>query len=154
MLKITRRDATFKMNVLKYLIRAVHATISMSWYLMERSADWVIGMNKKSRYRRTGRCNSCGKCCRLLAMEVPGYIMRNKILLNAVKSWHDHVLNFEFQGQTNSWLIYRCRYLNDSNRCSIYHFRHKLCRFYPRQSLYSHPALHSGCGFGYKTYIL
>jgi hypothetical protein len=76
--------------------------------------------------------------------------------------WHDWVLNFEFQGQSRSWLVYRCRYFVDSDensdasqnekslpRCRIHPFRHRLCRFYPRQRQFGHPKLHVDCGFSF-----
>ena len=33
--------------------------------------------------------------------------------------------------------------------CSIYMFRHRLCRFFPRQNLYGHPDLNPDCGFSF-----
>jgi hypothetical protein len=61
-------------------------------------------------------------------------------------------------------LVYRCGYFEDchseprvtpngeeshgpASYCRIYHFRHRLCRFYPRQRLYGHPKTHPECGF-------
>jgi Fe-S-cluster containining protein len=35
----------------------------------------------------------------------------------------------------------------ETSRCRIYPFRHRLCRFYPRQRLYGHPKTHPECGF-------
>jgi len=61
-------------------------------------------------------------------------------------------MNFYFIDEEEGWLVYRCRYYRESkdgkgDRCSIYPFRHRLCRFFPRRMLYGHPSLHEDCGF-------
>lgn len=142
--------------ILKLPFRIVNAVIAWWWYWMEIAADWLVSVFVKTEYLRKGSCNRCGKCCRLLALEMPERVARRAWLIKLISAFHDAVLNFELVGQDKRWLIYRCRYFIEgdkekglSPRCRIYHFRHRLCRFYPRQRLFGHPKLHPQCGFSF-----
>ncbi|MFH1654698.1 MAG: YkgJ family cysteine cluster protein [Pseudomonadota bacterium] len=136
---------------MKYILRALHAVISFLWYCFEAAADWVASASNTTEYVRSGKCLRCGRCCRLLALQVPDYVERHRFLLKAAKWWHDKVLNFEIQGEWKGWLAYRCRNFNEEKKgCGIYHFRHKLCRFYPRPDQFGHPNVHKECGYKFK----
>lgn len=136
---------------MKYILRSFHAIISFMWYCMEVSADFLTSASNTTQYVRRGKCNRCGNCCRLLALQVPDYVERFRVLSKAAKWWHDEVLNFEDQGEWKGWIAYRCRnYDEERHRCMIYHLRHKLCRFYPRLGQFGHPELHRECGYHFK----
>lgn len=136
-------------------LRVLNAVIAWWWYWMEFAADGVVGLFVKKEYVRTGSCNRCGRCCQLLAVEMPRWLAARDRLAYLVSRWHDLVLNFEFRGRTDRWLVYRCRYYRAASdesgpgRCSIHPFRPRLCRFYPRNGLYGHPKLHRACGFSF-----
>lgn len=150
--------------IVKLPLRVVNAVFAAWWYYMEIWADKCVRFFVKTKYVRKGKCNQCGKCCRLLALVLPKWVANKDFLVRIFNWWHDVVLNFEFQGRDGNWLIYKCRYfveegscrtidgvknLSPKGRCKIYPFRHKLCRLYPRQTLYTHPKLHPECGFAF-----
>lgn len=137
-------------TIIQFLVRALAFVIGLFFYYMETAADWLIGVPKKTQYIRTGSCKRCGRCCRLLALEMPAYIARRDLLVDLISRFHSFVLNFRYEGRDGRYLVYSCGYFDgdaSKPRCRIYHFRHRLCRFYPRQLLYGYPKTHPDCGF-------
>ena len=137
-------------KIIKFPVRLLVFMIGYFVYVMEAGADWVIGTKSKTEYIRQGKCNRCGRCCRLLALEVPRIFLKWKFLTRLLIAYHSLCLNFQSEGIDGNWLVYRCGYYQEdegAGRCRIYHFRHRLCRFYPTQRLYGHPKLHRECGF-------
>ncbi len=119
-------------------------------YWFESAADWLIGARGATEYVREGKCLRCGRCCRLLGIEMPGWLASKDRLVRFVVAWHSAALNFEFQGRVGNVLAYSCRYYReDEHICGRYPLRHRLCRFFPRQRLFGHPALHDECGFSF-----
>ena len=113
--------------LIKFPLRALNAIIGWWWYGMEVAADWLVSFFAKSEYVRKGRCNQCGRCCRLLAVEMPRWIARRDRIVYLLSRWHSAVLNFEFEGRDDRYLVYHCRYyLNDEQggHCRFYPFRH------------------------------
>lgn len=135
--------------IIKLPLRIVNAIVAWWWYWMEISADWLVSGIFKKEYIRKGKCNRCGKCCRLLALEMPARVAKRDWLVRCIGAFHSAVLNFELVGVDRRWLIYRCRYFDDSGvpRCRIHPFRHRLCRFYPHNRNRGHPKLYPECGF-------
>jgi len=133
-------------------IRVLVFLIGWLFYFLETSADWIIGVRGKTEYIRNGACNRCGRCCRLLALEVRETWLKRKWLKTILILIHSVFFNFEYQGQEKNWVVYRCRYLIDGEepRCQIYYFRHRICRFFPHADLFGHPKLHNDCGFWFK----
>ncbi len=130
-------------------LRIAAFAVGFFFYWMETGADWIIGVPNKTEFVRTGACKRCGRCCRLLALEMPMAIAKRDRLVDFLSWWHKVLFNFQFKGRDGKWLIYRCGYFADGERpgCRIYRFRHRLCRFYPKQPLYGHPKTHADCGF-------
>ncbi len=139
--------------IVKLPLRIVNAVIGWFFYWMETATDGVVGLFAKKEYRRKGSCKRCGRCCTLLALEMPDWISRRDRLVHLVNAWHDAVLNLEFKGRDGRWLIYSCRYYrkrpDGTAACAVYPFRHRLCRFYPHSNQYGHPKLHTECGFSF-----
>jgi Fe-S-cluster containining protein len=145
-------DMHIAFSILVFPLRVINFLFAFWWYWMERMADSIVFFFVKTEYVRKGKCNRCGRCCRLLAMEMPARVSSRDWLVWLVSKWHSAVLNFEIQGRDARWLVYRCRYYYEKDgkaACRIYHFRHRLCRFYPTQKLYGHPKLNPDCGFSF-----
>lgn len=100
----------------------------------------------KPEYVRQGACQGCGACCRTIGVIIPKFLCR-PWGIRYFAWWHGHRFNFEYLGHEGNMLVYTCRHLTDDNRCSIYRFRPRLCREFPRPQLWGHPDLHDGCGF-------
>ncbi len=139
-------------SILLFPLRLVVSLIGWFAYCMEVSADWFVGARGKTEYVREGACNNCGSCCRLVGLELPNAFLRREWIIKIVGLWHRAGLNFHQVGREDKWLMYRCGYYREENdgkcgHCSIYHFRHRLCRFFPRQNLYGYPLLYESCGY-------
>lgn len=139
-------------NILLFPLRLVVSLIGWFAYWMEVSADWFVGARGKTEYVREGACNNCGTCCRLVGLELPNFLSRREWVVKIVGLWHRAGLNFHQVGREDRWFMYRCGYYREENdgkcgHCSIYHFRHRLCRFFPRQNLYGYPLLYESCGY-------
>ena len=142
----------FVRSALLFPLRSAVFAVGFTSYWMEIAADFLVGASSISQYVRTGKCKRCGKCCAFLALEMPPAIAERPWLVKITNAWHDAALNFEPAGVFDNFLAYRCRYYRGEGadgRCSIYRFRHRLCRFFPRQHLYGKIDLSPDCGFGF-----
>ena len=137
-------------TIMLFPLRSAVSIIGLYAYWMETAADFVVGASSSTEYVRRGSCNRCGKCCQLLAVEMPGWLAKRPWMIRIVVSWHELVYNFEPRGIHEHLLVYSCRYYRDDRRgggCSIYPFRHRICRFFPKQHLYGKYDLGGDCGF-------
>lgn len=134
-------------------IRVAVFLIGIAAYWMEISADWIIGARVKTEYLRTGICARCGKCCQCLALRMPGWISSRPRIVQFYISWHRLAMNFRPISIEDRHLLYGCGYYRDGRGCSIHPFRHRICRFFPRQRLYGHPTLDPECGYGFQKRI-
>lgn len=142
------------MRILLFPLRFIVFVIGWLAWLMEVSADWLVGARARTEYVRVGACKRCGRCCRLLALVLPRGVSKRDWLVRIFGLWHRLAMNFHPAGEEDGWLLYRCGYYAegagvDPGHCSIYPFRHRLCRFFPRQGLFGHPSLHKDCGFAF-----
>lgn len=144
-------------------LRVIVFLIGFTAYRMEIAADWIIGARSWTEYVREGSCKRCGRCCRCLALVMPKGVSSRDWMVRVARLWHEIAMNFKSVAEDaarhsndggQGWLIYRCGYYRDGDKeapghCSIYRFRHRLCRFFPRQGVYGHPSLHPDCGYSF-----
>jgi len=136
------------MKLIQFLIRALFFIVS--WIIMKTEAleFKFIHLFLKPEYSRKGNCQQTGVCCERLGIGVPKKWLKLEWLNRYLIWWHGYRYNFEYIGQYENNLIYRCRYLKDK-KCSIYRFRPRLCREYPKQQLWGFPDIHKTCGFSF-----
>jgi len=108
-------------TIIYFPLRLLTFAIGLFLYWMEIASDWVIGVRSKTEYVRTGLCNRCGRCCRLLALEMPLFISRHDFLVRIISWWHRLCFNFNYEGNNGRWLVYRCGYLTDRCNAPISH---------------------------------
>ncbi len=153
-------------------LRVVVFVVGFTAAWMEVAADWLVGARGRTEYVRQGACKRCGRCCQCLALIMPEGMVRRSWLVRLASAWHGWAMNFHFIGEEQGWLVYSCRYYREPGErgparhaslawflgkgsrgeaggCTIYPFRHRLCRFFPRQKLYGHPPVHPDCGFSF-----
>lgn len=141
---------SFTMSLALIPLRFLVFAIGFVDYCFESAADWLVGARAATEYVREGNCRRCGRCCGLLGIEMPMWLASRDRLVRFVVAWHSAALNFEFQGRVGNVLAYSCSYYREeAHACGRYLLRHRLCRFFPRQRLFGHPALHDECGFGF-----
>ncbi|HPM41124.1 MAG TPA: hypothetical protein PLY45_01645 [bacterium] len=134
-------------KILLFPVRASVFLVGFIAYWMEVAADWLVGARSRTEYVREGKCKRCGRCCGCLSLLMPDGVKRRDLLVRFCIWWHGVAMNFRYVAEEEGWLIYSCGYYKKGKGCSIYPFRHRLCRFFPRQKVYGHPSVHEDCGF-------
>ena len=132
---------------IQWLVRAIFLLGGWILEIFQRIEDKFIYLLKKPEYVRKGACQQSGTCCQNIGIVIPESWLRRPWLARAFVRWHRYRYNFIYLGKTDNMLIYECRYLSKDHRCSIYRFRPRLCREFPKEILWGYPKLHRGCGF-------
>lgn len=113
---------------------------------------WVLRARGEPRYRLTGACNGCGRCCETPIIPVSAPVFRLRSLRWLTLAWHRWVNGFEFTGEDrrHKLFIFRCTHYDaETRRCDSYGSRPGMCRDYPRNLLYEAlPEFLPECGYG------
>lgn len=133
--------------ILAAFVRTIYLIVGLFLHYMERMGNWFVGYHKKTEYVKKGKCKQCGRCCKILAIQYPGFFNRFNWLINATIKWHEFRYGFTYLFKENNYLLYSCNFLGPEGRCTIYRFRPRLCREYPKSILYGKPPSHIDCGF-------
>jgi len=99
---------------------------------------------KKVRYKVTGSCNKCGKCCQDIRMKGADDEKDFKLTQFLIPMYRRFVIKGKDE---NGALILGCKLQNLDGTCSVYDKRPRLCRNFPGKYLYFNGVLQDGCGF-------
>lgn len=98
-----------------------------------------------------GKCKMRGVCCKNIGISLPRkYCMSlfwEKLLWRPYFYW---VHNFHHLDTIDKTMIFSCGHLDQNGLCTIYPYRPKLCREFPRSTIHQQSDLHPGCGFSIK----
>ena len=99
---------------------------------------------QKIKYKIEGNCNKCGNCCR----NIRAYGLKNEKELKFMQFIFPHYKRFFIRGvdESNN-IILSCKYLNTNGECNVYNNRPKLCRDYPKKSIFLNLNMPDGCGY-------
>ncbi len=104
------------------------------------------------RYRLTGSCNGCGRCCEQPTIPVSAPVFHVRTLRWLALAWQKWVNGFEYVGQDRRarLFLFRCTHYDPvTKQCDSYESRPGLCRDYPRNLLYAaRPEFFPECSFG------
>ncbi len=110
---------------------------------------------ERIKYKITGECKKCGKCCRYM-YSVDKYSPTDfKIMQFLFPAYR----RFYIKGTDDTGnLIFACKYVMDDGLCSVYDKRLKMCKNYPAKSIRFYGKLHEGCGYtiekpDFKSYL-
>jgi hypothetical protein len=113
---------------------------------------WVLSRRGEPRYRLTGSCNGCGRCCETPIIPVSWPVFRLRSLRWVALSWHRWVNGFELTGEDrrHKLFIFRCTHYDPATKqCDSYESRPGMCRDYPRNLLYEAiPEFLPDCSYG------
>ena len=122
--------------------------------------DFALYLHNKlfsSKYVLKGKCKKCGNCCKNILFSTKDGYIKDKKIFNKMKKKHPYYRNLTVQGIVgnkkdfqNGALVFRCKYLNNNNKCSIYFIRPLFCRDYPninQDLIYNGVEMLDGCGF-------
>lgn len=88
-----------------------------------------------SKYKIEGKCNMCGACCKNIVFMIEDEYVKTEEQFESLKKFdkkYNHfVINEENSKNNNGVLLFRCKSLDENNRCKDYRFRSLYCRAYP-----------------------
>ncbi len=85
-----------------------------------------------SKYKIEGQCNQCGECCKnIIFMIDENYVCEEK-QFESLKKFDKKYNHFDIAGKNEKGiLLFRCKSLDENNKCKDYVFRSVYCRAYP-----------------------
>ena len=105
---------------------------------------------RKAKWKLSGNCNKCGKCCRNIALKIEPRLLTRKVIpeLRIVR-WVSWLYNFRLLSidLQKSQLVFRCANLKPDGTCKDYKWRPNMCRNYPLVDCLKEPVLIEGCGY-------
>ncbi len=85
-----------------------------------------------SKYKIEGKCNCCGACCRNIVFMIEDEYVKTEKQFEDLKNFDVKYNHFEIAGKNDRGVIlFRCKSLDNNNRCKDYFFRSLYCRAYP-----------------------
>ncbi len=99
---------------------------------------------QKQKYKITGKCNQCGKCCK----EIRSLGMKNENDLKFMQyifPWYRYF--YISRIEDNGEIVLSCKKLTKEGKCSIYMFRPLLCRNYPKKQICFDKQMIEGCSY-------
>lgn len=117
-----------------------------------RFTRWLLARRGEPRYRLTGSCNGCGRCCEAPSIRAGPLTWRLPTVRRLVLWWHRVVNGFELV-ETDARIrafVFRCmHYDRVTKRCDSYESRPLVCRDYPANLTFEAvPPLFAECSHG------
>lgn len=85
-----------------------------------------------SKYAIEGKCNCCGTCCKNIVFMIQDEYVTTDKQFEDLKRFDKKYNHFEKAGiNDRGVMLFRCKSLDESNRCRDYFFRSIYCRMYP-----------------------
>ncbi len=85
-----------------------------------------------SKYKLEGKCNQCGACCRNIVFMIEDEYVRTEKQFDSLKNFDKKYMHFEINGKDEKGvLLFKCKSLDENNKCKDYLFRSLYCRAYP-----------------------
>ncbi len=102
-------------------------------------------------YKRVGKCNMCGKCCRHVYLRDRGKLVKSFKEYFEMVRFDSSLSKFVPQGRNEYGEIYfACSKVRRDGKCGLYEKRPFLCRAYPDLSMLRYGAVPKGdCGFSF-----
>lgn len=113
--------------------------IKSGWY--EFLSHFV---REKIRYKITGECKKCGKCCNYMYSFDTYTEKEFKIMQFLYPAYK----RFYIKGKDEDGnFIFACKYVGEDGLCTVYDKRLPMCRKYPAKAILYPAKMHDGCGF-------
>ncbi|MDD3236481.1 MAG: YkgJ family cysteine cluster protein [Candidatus Gastranaerophilales bacterium] len=99
---------------------------------------------ERMKYRITGTCKKCGKCCNYMYSFDTYSEKEFKIMQFLYPAYK----RFYIKGKDEAGnLIFACKLINPDGTCSDYDKRLPMCKKYPMRFVNFPAQLHEGCGY-------
>ena len=111
----------------------------------------ILSARGEPRYRLTGSCNGCGRCCETPVVQASTLTFRLRSLRWLALAWHRWINGFVLvdQDRRHKLFVFRCTHYDPATKqCDSYDSRPGMCRDYPRNLLYEPlPEFPQECGY-------
>ena len=89
-----------------------------------------------AKYKIEGKCKQCGKCCCEILFKNGNVFVSNEKQFEVMKNFDKRYKNFEISGfdEDKKALLFKCKALSDTGKCTLYSMRSLACRLYPNPS--------------------
>ena len=85
-----------------------------------------------SKYKIEGKCNQCGECCKNIIFMIDDEYIKTEKQFEDLKKFDKKYKHFDINGKNEKGvLLFKCKSLDENNRCKDYKFRSLYCRAYP-----------------------
>lgn len=85
-----------------------------------------------SKYQIEGKCNGCGACCKNIVFMIENDYVRKEEQFEELKKFDKKYLHFDIAGKNEKGvLLFKCKSLDENNKCRDYFLRSIYCRAYP-----------------------
>lgn len=132
--------------------RSIKAFARLRYAIDLRLTRRIRARKAPPRYRLTGACNGCGRCCERPTIQVSVWTLRFPLWRALVLAWHRWVNGFEYveEDRPRGLLAFRCTHYDQATKmCDSYANRPGMCRDYPRPLLDAAiPEFFAECGYG------
>ena len=86
-----------------------------------------------SKYEIEGKCNKCGACCKNIVFMIEDNYVCEEKQFEDLKQFDKKYNHFVIAGKNDKGvLLFRCKSLDNNNRCKDYFWRSIYCRAYPK----------------------
>lgn len=123
--------------------------------LFSKLRDLFLLYVLRRKYKRSGKCNSCGRCCRQIYVKHAKGVINNEKDFENLKHQHRFYTYLEVVGKDDIGLIFECKNLDsETHLCKIHKHRPSICRRYPQEEIFSMgSSLSENCGFKFEPII-
>lgn len=101
------------------------------------------------KYIRTGKCNTCGRCCQEIYVRHSSAFITNEEEFKKLQGLHFFYSYLKVIGKNETGLIFECTKLDkEKGICTAYSKRALICRQYPQEEIFMLGGVISDdCGF-------
>ncbi len=105
----------------------------------------------RKKYRRTGTCKGCGRCCREIFVKHAGGVIKEEDEYNRLKKLHPFYSYLKIRYKHEDGLVFECIKLDkETGKCTIYKNRALLCKLYPQEEIFMLGGVISDeCGYSF-----
>ncbi len=105
----------------------------------------------KRKYRRTGKCKGCGRCCREIFVKHAGGVIKEEKEYSRLKRLHPFYSYLKIRYKHEDGLVFECTKLDKTTgKCTIYKNRALLCKLYPQEEIFMLGGIISEeCGYNF-----
>lgn len=120
--------------------------------IFEKLKKWFLLKVLRKKYRRTGQCKGCGRCCQEIYVRHGRGMIKDEETFKKLQCLHPFYSYLKVREKTDTGLVFECTKLNkETGKCTIYWFRPMICKLYPLEDIFMMGGVISeDCGFRFE----